>query len=242
MQRITRKDRTRDNEQLLSAQIEQLPTGYDDPNSDVFVPLELRGHFIDCKIRTLQDHNPTDLAERGADELALARALAEIGEAPHRDIPEDLDPYSKQVNENFAHRDYMQWVESVRKAQRKHSEALVDSEFSRMFELGLHHVNLDRARIEFEHAEKARKRRAQWERENTCPVCGECNPQQNGNVKERTLNPHTSWSTGRQKTLNSCSTCFDSALTEYRAALDREQCVNGVRGALVAKVVKDLLN
>lgn len=240
MSRIT--EYFRKDDQSSERPTSSLPDGFDNPQSDYFIPDELRPYFSSNRTQTLRQQDPNDLARRAARDIAMRDAKDAVGQAPSvEDVSDELDPVSRSIAENLGAREYRRYAQTVREDARARGEELLENEFGRMLEIGLHLADVDDARKLHNHATAAERRRNVWESQNTCPLCGECEPTQNGHVEFRALNQNAHWASPARLSLRSCLTCFIAASMEYAVQRSKESCTNGVRADLVRTTVLNLL-
>lgn len=243
MSRFIKKDRTSTDSAFTEHATEHLPLGYDDPSSDYFVPEELRAYYRANRDQTLREREPQEIAKTAARMVAFKRAQEAAGPAPEiPEIPEGLDAYSQQFAENSTRREFFRYQTAVRDDAAARQEQLLNNEFGRMFELGLHHFDIEHAQ-RMRKEELARQTRAtQYERANKCPVCGDCDPTRNGRIEHRPLNTHAQWPSTERLMLKSCGQCYVTARKEYETMRESETCARGVRSELVRAAVTDVLD
>jgi len=176
-----------------------LPAGFDDPESDYFVPEELRTSYLAVS---------ASQAGRSPDTEWLVRNAAFI-KAQH----ELLDEYS-----NMTERVWNSQVIDL-------AEQLQTDSYLEMLDYGIHLENTQKAKTAQKRRDKAEADRLATQKKHTCPVCNQYDIANNGYVESRPLALVTRFKSDGMPHLKSCQVCFDVAMAEYLVHVSNAQVI-----------------
>lgn len=182
-----------------------LPSGYDDPASDMYVPEPLRPLYGVVTAPTFKD---------------IRNVVAALATAEARPI--------------VANR-YVGAPAGVQYAAALDAEAdrITEQDHERLHSLATHAIRLERAEKEHERRERRLADQTAVQAMHTCPICDEYDTVKNGFVQHRDLMAETSINRSGHR-LRSCWSCFNEAQHQMREARARDIVTTGrTRAALI---------
>lgn len=166
-----------------------LPSGFDDPDSLLFVPEELRVSYVAASESKAGRATDTDWIVRNAATIKAQHDLT--------------DRYSDMS------------VSAFNASVSELAERLQTESFFEMLELGIHIENLQKAVTLQKHKDKAEANKLETELKHTCPVCNQFDIANNGYVETRPLTLVPRFKPDGLPHLKSCQMCFEVAMSEY---------------------------
>lgn len=209
-----------------------MPRGFDNPDSALFIPEALRPHWFDASDKT-----------KSRDVLSAARDLAwrEVNRDARKklgvdgELPSLFDMTDKQ-------RVHIQNVLNQAALEASAGMELhLGRDFERLMQEARHAVIMEEAlRLELRATDRRQKTEART-RAYTCPICGGSDPRVHGGVTTRALETNDGVRVLTQ--LRSCALCFEESREQLRALRATEVVAGGkTRAELVRKHVAEVIN
>lgn len=176
-----------------------LPPGFDNPDSLLFVPEELRVSYVAASESKAGRNQDTDWMVRNAATIKAQHDLA--------------DEYNKMSNSAF------------NASVIELAEQLQTDSYFEMLEYGIHLENIQKATTLQKRKAVTEATKLETRRKHTCPVCNQFDIQNNGHVESRPLTLVPRFSSDGIPHIRSCQVCFEVAMSEYRIRKSNEQVI-----------------